>query len=54
VWREARLIVELDGFETHGTKRAVERDRNLTAKGWRTVRVTRRQMQRPDELLRNL
>ena len=44
VYREARLIVELDGFVTHGTRRAFEqdraRDRRLTARGWRTMRVT--------------
>jgi very-short-patch-repair endonuclease len=44
VWRDARLIVELDGFATHGTQRAFRRDRardrRLTAAGWRTMRVT--------------
>jgi very-short-patch-repair endonuclease len=58
VWRDQRLIVELDGYATHGTRAAFERDRerdrNLTAKGWRTMRVTRRQMQRPHELLSSL
>ena len=38
-WRDARLIVELDGFETHGTRRSFERDRErdrrLTTAGWR-------------------
>jgi very-short-patch-repair endonuclease len=44
VWRDARLIIELDGFATHGTRRAFEqdraRDRRLTVRGWRTMRVT--------------
>ncbi len=44
VWRDARLIVELDGYATHGTRRAFKRDRardrRLTARGWRTMRVT--------------
>lgn len=44
VWRDARLIVELDGYSTHGTRRAFARDRardrRLTARGWRTMRVT--------------
>jgi very-short-patch-repair endonuclease len=42
VWRQARLIVELDGYATHGTRRAFERDRardrRLQARGWRTTR----------------
>ena len=44
VWRDARLIVELDGFATHGTRRAFERDRErdrrLTAAGRRVIRLT--------------
>src|SRR3954451_3840461 len=47
-WTDQRLIVELDGFETHGTRAAFERDRArdraLTAAGWRVVRVTKRQL----------
>jgi predicted transcriptional regulator of viral defense system len=47
-WTEQRLIVELDGFETHGTRQAFERDRArdraLTAQGWRVVRITKRQL----------
>jgi REase_MTES_1575 len=47
-WTDERLIVELDGFETHGTRAAFERDRardrQLTAQGWRVVRVTKRQL----------
>ena len=48
VWRDARLIVELDGFATHGTRRAFERDRErdrrLTGAGWRVIRLTWRQL----------
>jgi very-short-patch-repair endonuclease len=44
VWPKAKLIVELDGFATHGTRRAFERDRardrRLTAAEWRVVRIT--------------
>jgi very-short-patch-repair endonuclease len=46
VWRDARLIVETDGWAAHGTRRAFERDRlrdaKLTAAGLRVVRVTDR------------
>ena len=49
VWRKERVIVELDGFATHGTRRAFERDRRrdrrLQAAGWRTVRVTWRHLE---------
>jgi very-short-patch-repair endonuclease len=44
VWRNARLIVETDGHAAQGTRRAFERDRlrdlELTAAGWRVVRLT--------------
>jgi very-short-patch-repair endonuclease len=61
-WRERRLVVELDGWGSHGTRHAFEHDRErdaaLAAAGWRTVRFTHRQvMQRPDhvvEVLRRL
>jgi very-short-patch-repair endonuclease len=49
VWPEQRLIVELDGHNTHGTRAAFERDRQrdriLQAAGWRVVRITWRQLQ---------
>ncbi len=58
VWRDQRLIVELDGYTTHGTRRAFERDRErdrkLGAKGWRTARVTRRHLDEPAELAQEL
>ena len=48
LWEGDRLIVELDGGAVHRTPRAFEedrrRDRILTAAGWRTIRVTWRQL----------
>ena len=48
VWRDARLAIELDGRDTHGTAAAFERDRErdrtLHVAGWRPVRITYRQM----------
>ncbi len=48
LWREARLVLELDGYETHRTRAAFERDRArdraLAAAGLRVVRVTWRQL----------
>jgi very-short-patch-repair endonuclease/predicted transcriptional regulator of viral defense system len=48
LWQEARLIVELDGGAVHRTPRAFEedreRDRVLTAEGWKVIRVTWRQL----------
>ena len=47
-WREPRLVVELDGYDTHSTRQAFEddraRDRKLQAAGWRVVRITWRQL----------
>jgi very-short-patch-repair endonuclease len=44
LWREARLVVELDGRAAHARELAFEddrrRDRALIAAGWRTARVT--------------
>jgi very-short-patch-repair endonuclease len=48
IWREQRLIVELDGHATHATRSAFEsdraRDRALVAAGWRVMRITWRQL----------
>ena len=47
-WPEHRLVVETDGFATHGTKRAFEddraRDADLIARGWVVIRITWRQL----------
>jgi hypothetical protein len=49
LWKAERLIVELDGSAVHGTRRAFERDRQrdriLLAEGWRSTRVTWRQLE---------
>lgn len=48
LWAEQRLIVELDGRESHGTELAFEKDRErdrlLLVEGWRVARVTWRQL----------
>ena len=47
-WPAARLVVEVDGFATRGTRRAFEadraRDRALQVDGWRVLRLTSRQL----------
>jgi very-short-patch-repair endonuclease len=49
VWREHGVIAELDSYVTHGSPLAFEqdreRDRRLTAAGWRVVRLTDRRTQ---------
>lgn len=44
VWREHRVIAELDTYVTHGTRAAFERDRQrdrkLAIAGWTVVRIT--------------
>jgi predicted transcriptional regulator of viral defense system len=44
VWRQARLVVELDGWDAHKTRRAFQRDRTkgnaLAAAGWTLLRFT--------------
>ena len=58
VYREAKLIIELDGYETHGTRAAFdrdrERDRKLAAKGWRTIRLTSLHFAEPGTLATEL
>jgi very-short-patch-repair endonuclease len=57
VWREQRVIVELDARSTHGGAAFDEdrsRDRHLTARGWRVIRVTPAQLAQPEELLADL
>ncbi len=55
VWHRARLIVEVDGWETHRTRRAFHEDRRrdqlLQAAGWRVLRFTDRDVRRdPDHV----
>jgi hypothetical protein len=49
VWRDHRLVLEVDSRTFHGTTRAFEtdrlRDQRLTRAGWRVIRVTRRQLE---------
>jgi very-short-patch-repair endonuclease len=49
LWPEHRLIVEVDGFAFHASRAAFERDRardaELSARGYRVIRVTWRQLQ---------
>lgn len=58
LWRKQRVIVELDGGKSHGTRVAFEtdreRDRRLQAAGWRVIRVTWRQIDHPKPLIRDL
>lgn len=48
VWPRQRLVVETDGWRTHGTRRAFERDRRrdrrLLLARWRVVRFSARQV----------
>jgi hypothetical protein len=48
LWPEARLVVELDGFKAHGTKRAFRKDRRrsrrLEAHRFTVVRITEDQL----------
>src|SRR3954454_9233525 len=47
-WPAWRLMVETDGWSTHGSRDAFERDRlrdrRLAVEGWRVVRITWRQL----------
>ena len=58
-WPEQRFAVELDLFETHGTRAAFERDRlrqeELKLLGIESIRVTKPRLDRePDVVMRNL
>ena len=48
VWHDRRVVVEVDGFRFHSTRFAFERDRRrdaeLSAAGYRVLRVTWRQL----------
>ncbi len=59
LWPDARLVGELDGFKSHGTKRAFrkdrKRDRRLGAIGYRIVRITEDQLlSEPTEIAADL
>ncbi|HYH54415.1 MAG TPA: hypothetical protein VD761_09820 [Solirubrobacterales bacterium] len=59
LWEEQWIAVELDSRGVHGTRKRFEtdrqRDRILLAEGWRTMRVTWRQLQEePDEVVADL
>ena len=53
VWPDRAVIVELDGRATHATRAAFEwdreRDRVLSAAGWRVIRITWRQLHQTPE-----
>jgi very-short-patch-repair endonuclease len=53
LWEGQRVAVELDSRSIHGTRKRFEsdrlRDRILVAEGWRTMRITWRQLQEEPE-----
>lgn len=55
VWRDRRLVIEIDGFAFHGSRVAFERDRNrdgiLAAAGFRVIRFTWRQLTMQPEVV---
>ncbi len=56
LWREDRLVIEVDGFQCHSSRPAFERDRlrdaDLVARGFRVIRVTWRQIvERPEAVV---
>jgi very-short-patch-repair endonuclease len=59
-WRDRKLIVELDGWQAHGTRSAFESDRErdlaLAAAGWTSIRITWRGLAKglPQDLRRLL
>jgi hypothetical protein len=59
MWPEYKVIVETDGWETHGPRSArrrdLARDRDLTLAGWRVARFTWVDVRyEPDEVVRTL
>jgi hypothetical protein len=55
VWRDQKVVVEVDGERFHRTRRAFHddraRDQRLVAAGWRVIRITWEQLtERPHEL----
>jgi len=58
-WPDLQLVVEVDGYQFHRTRKAFEndreRDRRLTAKGYTVIRITWRQLtEQPLAVLSNL
>ena len=55
LWRRQRLIVEVDGYAFHSSRRSFERDRRkdqaLGAQGYRVIRVTWRQLTEEPEVV---
>ena len=55
LWPYHRLVAELDGFATHGTRKAFEedreRDRALLVAGYRVTRITWRQLAEDEQAL---
>jgi very-short-patch-repair endonuclease len=55
LWGRERVAVELDSRGVHGTRKKFEsdrqRDRILVAEGWRTMRITWRQLQEEPEAI---
>jgi very-short-patch-repair endonuclease len=53
LWRDRRIVVELDGWDTHRTRQAFERDRardvRLQVMGYRVLRFTWRQLEAEPE-----
>ena len=59
LWREERLVVEVDGYAFHSSRRSFERDRrrdrDLQAQGYRVLRITWRELtQEPEAVLAEL
>jgi very-short-patch-repair endonuclease len=59
LWSVQRLIVEVDGFAFHSSRAAFERDRvrdaELTAAGYRVIRVTwQRLVNEPEAVIATL
>jgi very-short-patch-repair endonuclease len=59
LWERERVAVELDSRGIHGTRKKFESDRQrnriLLAEGWRTMRITWRQLQdEPDAIVEDL
>jgi hypothetical protein len=50
-WRAARVVVEVDDYETHDNRDAMDRDRardrRLAVAGWTVVRITHADLEDP-------